>query len=424
MAKFSRWQRWLYIASLMLAGESIYMLPYMRKTFQTSMEQVFSVSATELGLLNSMFGVMALLCYFPGGWLADHFPARNLLALSLFSTGLGGLYMATIPGYTGLLVLHAFWGITTILMFWAALIKATRAWGATHEQGRAFGLLDGGRGFVGAGLATLATVAFALSADVSSGLVAVILVYSLTAMGAALAVWMLIPSDSGVSTQSKDQPSTLKSAAKIRYALQLPQIWLLAVIILAAYMLFIGTYDLPGYAERGFDQSKVFGATLATFRDWLRPIAAIAAGFLADRIRPTRVVGIAFAILCISYGSLFMVPAENSLIGLMWIQVSAIAIAVFALRGVYYALLGQSGIPMMLTGTAVGIVSVIGYMPDMFSHVLAGWFVDSHPGILGYQYYFGLLTVIAFIGLLATMAIALYDKKPEQYRGFNSEVQR
>ena len=70
-SKAKQWQRWLFLASLMLAGESIYMLVYMRKTFQTSMEQVFQVSATEIGLLNSMFGILALACYFPGGWLAD-----------------------------------------------------------------------------------------------------------------------------------------------------------------------------------------------------------------------------------------------------------------------------------------------------------------------------------------------------------------
>ena len=29
-------QRWLYFVSLVLAAESIYMLPYLRKTFQTS----------------------------------------------------------------------------------------------------------------------------------------------------------------------------------------------------------------------------------------------------------------------------------------------------------------------------------------------------------------------------------------------------
>ena len=40
----SGWHRGLYIASLMLAGEAIYMLPYMRKTSENSMEDIFSTS--------------------------------------------------------------------------------------------------------------------------------------------------------------------------------------------------------------------------------------------------------------------------------------------------------------------------------------------------------------------------------------------
>ena len=51
------------------------------------------------------------------------------------------------PFYVG------FFGVTTILFFWAALIRATRDWGGNNAQGRAFGLLDGGRGLLAALLA-------------------------------------------------------------------------------------------------------------------------------------------------------------------------------------------------------------------------------------------------------------------------------
>ena len=50
-------------------------------------------------------------------------------------------------------VLYAYWGVTTILLFWAAMIRATREWGGASQQGRAFGILDGGRGAVAAGIA-------------------------------------------------------------------------------------------------------------------------------------------------------------------------------------------------------------------------------------------------------------------------------
>ena len=39
---------------------------------------------------------------------------------------------------------------------WSPLIKATRIWGANSTQIKAFGLLEGGRGIVGAMIGTMA----------------------------------------------------------------------------------------------------------------------------------------------------------------------------------------------------------------------------------------------------------------------------
>ena len=49
-----------------------------------------------------------------------------------------------------LCILYAYWGITTILLFWGALIKTARNWGGSHFQGLTFGILDGGRGLIAA----------------------------------------------------------------------------------------------------------------------------------------------------------------------------------------------------------------------------------------------------------------------------------
>ena len=83
--------------------------------------------------------------YFFGGPLADRFPARKLLALSLWLTASGGLYLATFPGYYGAMIVWGFFWLSTVLLFWAALIKATRSWGGISNQGLAYGVLDGGR---------------------------------------------------------------------------------------------------------------------------------------------------------------------------------------------------------------------------------------------------------------------------------------
>ena len=112
------------------------------------MLEVFQLSNAQLGDIFAMYGVIALLSYFPGGALADRFSARSLMSMSLVATALGGAYLYTLPGLVGLYAVFAYWGMTSILLFWAALIKATRDWGSEHTQGVAFGMLDGGRGLV------------------------------------------------------------------------------------------------------------------------------------------------------------------------------------------------------------------------------------------------------------------------------------
>ena len=118
----------------------------------------------------------------------------------------------------------------------------------------------------------------------------------------------------------------------------------------------------------------------------------------ADQIRSSRTIGIAFGLLILAFGSLYIISPNA---GSLWTQVILAGLAVFALRGVYFAMLEEISIPYSLTGTVVGIVSFIGFIPDMFPHLLSGWFVDTFEGIRDYHYYFGFLAV-AVVGMTAT----------------------
>jgi nitrate/nitrite transporter NarK len=379
----------------MMAGESIYLLPYMRKTFQTSMEVVFQIDSAEVGLLNSLFGVFALLCYFPSGWLADRFSARRLLTLSLICTSAGGYLMLSLPSYPILLGIHAFWGITSILTFWSALIKATRKWGTPSNQGKSFGLLDGGRGLVEALLASVATAFYALGTTVQESLQSVLIVYATAPLITGILIWIIIPEEKSVKSVHKAQ-----DPSAFRKVIGMPQTWWIALIIFCAYMLYVGTYDFPAFAEKGYGQSKTFGAVLGTIRNWMRPLAALLAGILADRFRASWATSACFLIV----GGVFitMTIFEPGHISILWVQVLTSALAVFGLRGIYFALLQETGIPIGYTGLAVGVVSFVGYVPDIFAHALSGWFVVNFPGDLGYRYYFGLLAGVAYLGWFAS----------------------
>ncbi len=397
--------RWLYMGSLVLAADSIYLLPYMRQSYQTSMQEVFDVTFTQLGVMNSMFGLLAITAYLAGGWLSDRVATRTLLVVSLFATGIGGYYMATIPSYPMLLALHAFWGITTILTFWAALIKAARLWGKPDNQGKTFGILDAGRGLVAATIFSAAVWLFSSFALVANGLIAVILLYSTASIVAGFFVLAFVPEDSahGSLTSAENEAAP---KGQLRMVAKLPAVWLQALIILIAYWLYIGTFEFSSFAEKTFQQDKVFGATLGAFREWLRPLSALTAGFLADRIRPTRAVGLGFLLAAVGYAVLAGLPGDADLLWVLWIQVAAVAIAVFALRGIYYALMEEGRVPIALTGTTVGLVSTIGYTPDIFAYPLVGWLVDNFGAQSGYHYYFTLLACAALIGVFLTLVLA------------------
>jgi len=147
----------LVIFCLVMAGEMIFGLPFhVVRYFRPTFMDVFTLNNADLGDAMAIYGITAMLSYFPGGMLADRFSVRKLMSISLVATGLGGLYLAMIPGQLGLSIVFGYWGVTTILLFWSAMIRATREWGGKFSQGKAFGILDGGRGLVAAGAATAA----------------------------------------------------------------------------------------------------------------------------------------------------------------------------------------------------------------------------------------------------------------------------
>ena len=149
-------KRFVAMLALIIAGETIFFLPFvLARVFRPTILLVFNLTNFELGTIFSVYGVVAMLSYFFGGPLADKFPVGKLMSIALATTALGGLVMATIPTLENMKLLYAFWGLTTIFLFWAALIRATRQWGGEKLQGSAFGFLEGGRGLAAALIATV-----------------------------------------------------------------------------------------------------------------------------------------------------------------------------------------------------------------------------------------------------------------------------
>lgn len=407
----------LYIILLILAGEAVFILPFvLARVFRATVLEVFNITNTEIGYCFSIYGLVALGSYLVGGPLADKFEPRKLMGIALVLTAAGGIVYANQPSLATLTILYGFWGFTTIFLFWAPMIKATRVWGGSRNQGKAFGLLDGGRGLVGAlfGLLGVAVFswfvpenavelntfqqknAFTMVVYISSALVALI----------GILVFFFLKSNVAKQNVQKDKITI----ANIKSVLKLPSVWLLMVIILCAYVGYKITDIFSLYAREVLLYSEVDAAKTGTFLLFIRPVVGVIIGFLADRTRPSLYLCVGFMLSIVGavlFASGVLGPGTDAM---FFLTIIITAIGVYAARVLYFAVLKEGKIPLVLTGTAVGIISFIGYTPDIFAGPMIGYFLDTFETVQGHHYVFWLLAGFSGVGLLASVLFCIKMK--------------
>jgi len=385
-----------------LAGTAIFLLPFITELFYEPVRTALRVSNTQLGTLSSAYGLASLIGYPMGGWLADRIMPRWLIATALVGTGLGGLIFATFPPYPVALGIFVLWGAMTVVS-WGALIRATREWASAAEQGRAFGALEGVRGVSEAGAYSGFLALFIWLGSTRLALNSVIIGYAATNVALGLAT--LIALRSGESHSAPAPRLRHEKQAGLAATLTNPAVWLIALVVMAGYTTYYGIIYFTPYGSTVLAMSVGLAGTIAAAKVWLKPIAAFVAGAVADRVGIWRAVIGCFAILIISFLLSATVSGGPGFATLMVINLAVASLAVFALRGIYFALLEECRIPAAETGTATGFVSMIGFTPDAFAPAVAGMLLDAYPGALGYRLFFALIAVIAAIGLLSALAI-------------------
>ena len=395
-------RRWLVMACLCMSGGFIYLMPYMRQVYHIPLQEALGLTSTQFGVMTSVFGAAAMIMYFPGGWLADRFSARKLITFSMVATGVAGIYFASFPSYPVTVGIHALWGVTTILTFGAALIKATRNWGSTRKQGRAFGILEGGRGVAELGASTALLAVFAMLGSGRLALSWVIIVYSALDILIGIMAWFTLEEPARESTQSVEYNIGPRQVLSV---LKMPAVWLVSIVILAGYSSYWGTFYYAPYATDVLLMSVVVGGAIGVGRMWLRPVAPLAAGFLADRFGISRAVAWCFVIVIVSNCLFAATPSTPNLFAAVVANMAVATLVAFALRGIFYALLQEGGVPLALTGTAAGVVSVLGYTPDFFMPLVGGVLLDELPVETGYRLLFGFIAVLGVCGLLAAAAL-------------------
>lgn len=401
---------------LVLAGEIIFGLPFhLARFFRPTYLDVFNISNTNLGDVYAVYGLTAMISYFFGGMLADKYSPRILMSLSLVLTSIGGFFISTIPELSSIFIIYGYWGITTIFLFWSAMIKATKEWGGEYSQGKAFGILDGGRGLFATIVSLVAIYLFTafLTQEVTladpiekrRAFQSVIILYSSLTLLIGIIVWLFLPDN---NAEVKRKESIFKNLNKV---IKNPLIWLNAGIIVCAYSAYKGLDNTTLYAHEVLGMNEVDAAKVFSYGSLIRPIAAIAAGIIADRWISSRVILVMFSCLTLIFALLAMSDAMLLYPAVVLLNIYITFFLVFAIRGIYFAVVQETKVNSNVTGTAAGVISFIGFTPDIFFGSISGRILDANPGVVGHQNYFLFLTVIVFFGIVIPFIFRKISKR-------------
>ena len=412
-------QKFLILALLILSGEFIYFLPYvLSRVFRPTFLDVFQLNNFQLGSLFSVYGIVALLSYVYGGVITDKYSPRKLMSSALFLTALGGLVLASYPSYQTLQVLYGYWGFTSVFLFWGAMIKATRLWGGDNNQGKAFGFLDGGRGIVAASMGSIGVFIFSiiLTTDIESASVIerqeafryVILFSSFMVAFIGLLVFIFLRNS---EEKSANPMPSLNSLTNIKHVLKNESIWLLMIIIMCAYVGYKVTDFYSLYASEVMFYDQIEAAKVGAVQLYLRPIVCIMIGLLADKTK--NMFWIIFGFITMLIGALIFSLGliQPNMNFIFFLSLVVLAVGTYSIRALYFAVLKEAKVPFALTGTAVGLISVVGYSPDIFAGPIMGHLLDTYPGVVGHQYVYLMLVVFSVIGLIASLRFARLTKK-------------
>ena len=391
----------------MLAAESIYILPYvLARVFRPTFLDVFNLTNLELGGLFSTYGIVAFFSYLYGGVLADRYSPRKLLSISLIFTSLGGLIMMTYPSYFIMQLLFAYWGFTTVFIFWAPMLKATRAIGGVKMQGKTFSFLDGGRGIVASSIGLIGVLIFSIliTKDASSLTLSekqevfkyVIGASSLIVFIIGIVVYTYLK----IELKDDEKIGNIKSLIKLT---KLKSVWLISFIILCAYMGYKITDIYSLYASEVMLFDEVNAARVGALQQYLRPIVCISVAFFTDKNGNINNILIGFFVMML--GSILFASGliRVSMNMLFFISLIIVATGTYAIRGLYFSVLEDGKIPYILSGTAIGLISMVGYSPDIFATPLYGYLLDNYPGIKGHQYVYLILFISSILGIYVSL---------------------
>ncbi len=402
-------RRWLTFLLLSMTGGVIYQVAYIRFVFLEYTYTALRLTGQEYGVVISVFGAVATVMYFFGGWFSDRYSPKLLITVALVGTGAADFVLASVPSFTGILLAHVVMAVMGMALYWSALVKAIGMLGSASEQGRLFGFLEGARGItstivglVGAGIVAAAVVP-------SGGVLTLIRIYGALCFVFAALVWLFVREDRARIDALGRSTVTL---GQLLVAARNPYTWLIGGTIALAFCFYTTLGYFSPLLQNEFGVGAAALSIIGVVRSYVfQFVAGPVGGVIVDTVThsTSRFLRLMFAVSLVFSAAFLLLPRSPELVGLAVVLLLLLCIPVFMSRGVYWATVGELGIPENQRGGVIGLASGLAYLPDAFLPALCAWWIGDPNAATpvperggGYSALFVFLLVAAALGILLT----------------------
>ena len=333
----------------------IFELPYIRNSFYVPICQALNLNNQEFGVLSSIYSTVSLVMYVAGGFLSDRLNSRWLLFLPFAGTGILGFWFSRFPDYGELKIIFALMGITTVMTFFSTSIRILKNLGGRYEQGRIFGWMEAGKGIFAGVTFFVIQLLFQALGEGRFGFEWVIKAYAILNIILGIGVVLVVP-DEYIHVER-----TIPLKQEIRDVVLNPRVWIMCLIVFSGYSMYALLSFVPPFFLKAYNSSIEVSRFLSTWRYGIQIVGAVLAGYLADRARSGyKIIFGGFILMLASILVFIIQPYDMSSLMLGIFGFIAFSIAVYGIKGLYYALISENSIDSSCIGGTVGIVAAIG----------------------------------------------------------------
>lgn len=405
-------KKYLTVMTLGLAGGSIYFLPYIKYIFYDAQIASMGITNTQSGLLLTMYTIGNMILYIPGGIIADKVSPKKALVISLLSTAALVYIYAFTMNFQIAMVIWTALSFSTAFVFWSSLMKAVRIIGTEEEQGFMYGLYYACNGITAALTNTIALNVYKTAGgDVKTGFFRAVLVGGSMAVLAAVLLMFLMDGKKKEETVSDEPKFQMRDVGKL---LKNPFVWIVSFTILCGYGFYTSISYFNPYLTEVMGVSPESSGFISIVRNYLLLLLAPVGGLIADKLfhSTCKWLCTSFLALAALFGAVLILPSDISPIAASLYTLIPGAFAMM-MYGVVFSTVSEAGIPRAMTGTVIGIASIIGYMPDSIYSILFGKWLDTYGGA-GYNYIFGFLAASGVVGAVLAMLVYRNGKKAKK----------